>query len=171
MILESVRIDWDKCDEKDIAFAILCDALEDKTLAYRLAYRKSEKDAAKFYETPRFNAITKEENKNELLKMLDKLDQALSDGNLEPKDALKMQTDIRVKLNDKFEMEESQKQKRIIVVPSKHDIVCPTTNRECNYWASKKACCRHYGLIDPQENNDSQNSNDVEPSLNDNNDE
>ena len=27
-------------------------------------------------------------------------------------------------LNDKFEMEESQKQKRIIVVPSKHDIVC-----------------------------------------------
>ena len=40
MILESVRIDWDKCDEKDIAFAILCDALEDKTLAYRLAYRK-----------------------------------------------------------------------------------------------------------------------------------
>ena len=111
MILESVRIDWDKCDEKDIAFAILCDALEDKTLAYRLAYRKSEKDAAKFYETPRFkklldvlepfgignvnnNAITKEENKNELLKMLDKIDQALSDGNLEPKDALKMQTDI-----------------------------------------------------------------------------
>ena len=51
MILESVRIDWDKCDEKDIAFAILCDALEDKTLAYRLAYRKSEKDAAKFYDT------------------------------------------------------------------------------------------------------------------------
>lgn len=43
MILESVRIDWDKCDEKDIAFAILCDALEDKTLAYRLAYRKSER--------------------------------------------------------------------------------------------------------------------------------
>ena len=188
MILESVRIDWDKCDEKDIAFAILCDALEDKTLAYRLAYRKSEKDAAKFYETPRFkklldvlepfgigkvnnNAITKEENKNELLKMLDKIDQALSDGNLEPKDALKMQTDIRVKLNDKFEMEESQKQKRIIVVPSKHDIVCPTTNRECNYWPSRKACCRHFGLIDPQENNYSQNNNDVEPSLNNNSDE
>ena len=57
MILESVRIDWDKCDEKDIAFAILCDALEDKTLAYRLAYRKSEKDAAKFYETPRFKKL------------------------------------------------------------------------------------------------------------------
>ena len=87
MILESVRIDWDKCDEKDIAFAILCDALEDKTLAYRLAYRKSEKDAAKFYETPRFkklldvlepfgignvnnNAITKKRTKTSFSKCL-----------------------------------------------------------------------------------------------------
>lgn len=185
MVLETVRTDWEKCSEKDIAFAILCDALEDKTLAYRLAYRKSDKDAANFYETPRFkklldtlepfgignidsNAITKEENKNELLKMLDKIQVEVDRGNLDMKDALKMQTDIRVKLNDKFEMEESQKQKRIIVVPSKHDVVCPHTQRECSYWPTRKACVRHFGFIDPQE---SQANKEVEPSLNDNDDE
>ena len=168
VVLDTVRTDWQSVSEKDIAFAILCDVLEDKTLAYRLAYRKSEKEAESFYNTPRFkkllnvlepfgvgivdtNAITKEENKGELLKMLDRIDNLLNTGDLEPKDAIKMQTDIRVKLNDKFEMEESQKQKRIIVVPSKHDIVCPMTHRECNYWPTKKACCTHFGLIDPTE--------------------
>lgn len=168
IVLDTVRTDWQSVSEKDIAFAILCDVLEDKTLAYRLAYRKSEKEAESFYNTPRFkkllnvlepfgvgivdtNAITKEENKGELLKMLGRIDELLNNGDLEPKDAIKMQTDIRVKLNDKFEMEESQKQKRIIVVPSKHDIVCPMTHRECNYWPTKKACCTHFGLIDPTE--------------------
>lgn len=168
MVLETVRADWEKADEKDVAFAILCDAFEDKTLAYRIAYRKTDKEADKFYQTPRFkkllevlepfgignvnnNAITREENKNELLKMLDKIQEAVSRHEIETKDALKMQTDIRVKLNDKFEMEESQKQKRIIVVPSKHDIVCPMTRRECNFWPTRKACVKHFGLIDPQE--------------------
>jgi len=167
-VLDTVRVDWDRCSEKDIAFAILCDTLEDKSLAYRLAYKKSDKNASDFYNTPRFKkllgvlepfgvgsvnntSITREENKNELLKMLDRIKVALNNGELEPKDALKMQTDIRVKLNDKFEMEESQSQKRIIVVPSKHDIVCPHTNRECTFWPTKRACVRHFGLPDPQE--------------------
>jgi len=188
MILETVRMDWQSVSEKDIAFVILCDALEDKSLAYRLAYRKSEKDAESFYQTPRFkklldalepfgigtvdnNSITREENKNELLKMLDKIQVEVDNGRLETKDALKMQTDIRVKLNDKFDMEESQKQKRIIVVPSKHDIVCPRTNMECNYWPTKKACIRHFGLIDPTEDKQNNKTNEVEPSLNDNNNE
>lgn len=182
VVLEAVRTDWQSVSEKDIAFAILCDAMEDKSLAYRLAYRKSEKEADAFYKTPRFkklldalepfgvgsldnSSITKEENKSELLKLLGKIDDMLASNDLDPKDAIKMQTDIRVKLNDKFEMEESQKQKRIIVVPAKHDIVCPRTNRECNYWPTKKACCLHFGLIDPLEDDGKEKKEDVvEPS-------
>lgn len=166
LVLNTIRVEWQAASEKDIAFAILCDSIEDKSLAYRLAYRKSEKNADEFYATPRFkklldalapfgigninnSSITKEENKSELLKLLEKVDNLYLSGDLEAKDAVKMQTDIRVKLNDKFEMEESQKQKRIIVVPSKHDVICPTTNRECNFWPTKKACIQHFGLIDP----------------------
>lgn len=170
IILDSVRPDWQSVSEKDIAFAVLCDTFEDKNFAYRIAYRSTGKEAEEFYNRPRFkklldalepfgvgivdnNTITKEENKSELLKLLGRIDDMLASNDLDPKDAIKMQTDIRVKLNDKFEMEESQKQKRIIVVPAKHDIVCPKTNRECNYWPTKKACCNHFGLIDPSENN------------------
>lgn len=168
MVLETVRSDWDKASEKDIAFAILCDAIEDKTLAYRLAYRRSDKDADSFYKTPRFkklldtlepfgigsidsNSITKEQNKGDLIKLLARVQALGENGGLEVKDALKLEGDLRVKLNDKFEMEESQKQKRIIVVPSKHDIVCPMTRRECNFWPTRKACVKHFGLIDPQD--------------------
>jgi hypothetical protein len=171
MILDTIRLEWQSVSERDIAFAILCDTIFDKTLAYRLAYHKSEKDAENFYNTPRFKKLlailepfgvgmvtssqmTREQNKSELLKLLSKVTELYENGKLDAKDAVKMETDIRVKLNDKFEMEESQKQKRIIVVPAKHDVVCPTTNRECNFWPSKPACCTHYGLIDPNADSD-----------------
>lgn len=176
MVIDAVRPDWAAVSEKDIVFAILYDALEDKTLAYRMAYHKSEKDANKFYDSPRFRklrnmleplgigtvndkSITREENKAELFKMLSKIEQMFEEGTIDAKDALKMQADIRVKLNDKFDMEESQKPKRIIVVPSKHDVVCPTTNRECNFWPTKKACVKHFGLIDPFESTENTNNN------------
>lgn len=167
LILESARNDWQSVTEKDIVFAILCDVFEDKTLAYRMAYRKTEKDAEAFYKTPRFKkfltllepfgigsvdstTITREQNKGDLIKLLARVQALGENGGLEIKDALKLEGDLRVKLNDKFEMEESQRQKRIIIVPSKHDVICPTTHRECNYWPTRKACVRHFGLIDPQ---------------------
>jgi hypothetical protein len=184
MILDTIRLEWQSVSERDIAFAILCDTIFDKTLAYRLAYHKSEKDAENFYNTPRFKKLlailepfgvgmvtssqmTREQNKSELLKLLSKVTELYENGKLDAKDAVKMETDIRVKLNDKFEMEESQKQKRIIVVPAKHDVVCPTTNRECNFWPSKPACCTHYGLIDPNADGDKETN--VEQENTDNN--
>ena len=125
------------------------------------------KDA--LYETPRFKkmlaalepfgvgvvnvtAITKEQNKNDLIKLLERVQMLGESKAIDIKDALKMEGDLRVKLNDKFEMEETQKQKRIIIVPSKHDIVCPHTNRECNFWPSKAACMKHYQLKEVKEN-------------------
>ena len=167
IILDSVRGEWSKVTAEDVAFAALCDTFEDKNFAYRIAYgKKGDGDA--LYETPRFKkmlvalepfgvgvvnvtAITKEQNKNDLIKLLERVQMLGESKAIDIKDALKMEGDLRVKLNDKFEMEESQKQKRIIVVPSKHDIVCPMTHRECNYWPTKKACCTHFGLIDPME--------------------
>ena len=92
--------------------------------------------------------ITKEENKAELIKMLDDIDDALQKKQIAFKDAMSLKRDIRVKLNDKFEMEESTKEKRIIIVPQKHDYVCPHTNRECSKMPSKEACMEYYGLIE-----------------------
>lgn len=153
---------------EDVAFAALCDTFEDKNFAYRIAYGKKG-DGYALYETPRFKkmlaalepfgvgvvnvtAITKEQNKNDLIKLLERVQMLGESKAIDIKDALKMEGDLRVKLNDKFEMEETQKQKRIIIVPSKHDIVCPHTNRECNFWPSKAACMKHYQLKEVKEN-------------------
>ena len=69
------------------------------------------------------NSVTSEQNKTELIKLLQRIQTLADKKEISKRDAVKMEADIRVKLNDKFEMEESQKQKRIIVVPQKHDCV------------------------------------------------
>lgn len=92
--------------------------------------------------------ITFEENKQGLIKLLKKTKQAEEDGLMETKDALKLQADIRVKLNDKFDTAESTENKHIIVVPSKHDIICPHTNYECTFMPTKEACIKYYNLKD-----------------------
>lgn len=166
-ITNSLKKEWPKITEKDISFVILCDTIADKGLAYKLAYDKDIESAkAKdYYNTKQITAIlnalapygigvvnedtiTKEQNKAELIQLLDKIKNLADNKMIALKDAVKMEADIRVKLNDKFEMDLSNKQKRIIVVPQKHDIVCPKTNMECNYWPSKTACMKHYNLKD-----------------------
>lgn len=162
IVLETMRSEWPDITAKDIVFAVLCDSFEDKDFAFRVAYEKKgdgkgqcdKKEFKSLLSTLEpfgvgmvsSSAITKEQNKQDLVKLLGRVQSLGNDGELELKDALKLEGDLRVKLNDKFEMEESQKQKRIIVVPSKHDIICPNTNRECNFWPTKSACIKHYNL-------------------------
>ena len=64
--------------------------------------------------------------------------------------ASKVVLDARVKLNDKFNIEEAEGQKRIIIVPQKHDIICKWTQRGCSSMPSKEACMKYYKLIDAE---------------------
>ena len=92
--------------------------------------------------------ITFEENKQGLIKLLNQITKAKADGIMDTKDAFKLETDIRVKLNDKFDTAESTENKHIIVVPSKHDTICPHTNYECTFMPTKEACMKYYNLKD-----------------------
>ena len=92
--------------------------------------------------------ITFEENKQGLIKLLNQITKAKADGIMDTKDAFKLETDIRVKLNDKFDTAESTENKHIIVVPSKHDIICPHTNYECTFMPTKEACMKYYNVKD-----------------------
>ena len=84
--------------------------------------------------------ITREENKQRLIDMLDEIEQGRLRGEISFKDAMALQRDIRVKLNDKFEMEKSDKERRVIVIPAKHLYVCPHTNRESAAICLPKRC-------------------------------
>lgn len=90
--------------------------------------------------------ITFEENRREMELLLKKTQQSMDDGLVDPKDALKIMADIRVKLNDKFKVE-SKKQDRMIVVERKFSFVCPHTRREC-YQLDKDFAMKKWNLIE-----------------------
>ena len=92
--------------------------------------------------------ITFEENRREMELLLKKTQQSMDDGLVDPKDALKIMADIRVKLNDKFKVE-SKKQDRMIVVERKFDFVCPHTRHEC-YQLDKEFAMSKWNLIEKQ---------------------
>lgn len=90
-------------------------------------------------------AITFEENRDALIKYLGEIQKLMNEKKIDPKDGMKMMTDIRLKLNDKFNIKEAQVEQRIIVQP-KFSHICDYTHKECwlmtEDWAKK-----HYHLI------------------------
>ena len=163
-ILASVRTIWAEVSEKDIAFAVLCDTFEDKNIAYSLAYNSECQDIETFLSSKNIErlmavlkpfgigrtitaeSLTGEENKQGLIDMLRLIPESVASGELSKRDALKLEADIRVKLQDKFDVETSEEQHRIIIVPQKKDMICPHTHRECTQWPSKEDCIKHYKI-------------------------
>lgn len=97
------------------------------------------------------NIITKEDNKTALLSMIDEINQGYAQGKISFADKAKLISQIRFRLNDKFQLEASAADRRIIVVPAKNLYICPHTNRECSNIPSKEICMKYYGLIDPNQ--------------------
>lgn len=91
--------------------------------------------------------ISFEENKAELIKMLKDIDDAVTDGLIEVKDAMKMKVDIRTKLNDKFGASEKSDEQRIVVVPPKFNHICEKTRTEC-WLQTKEFAMEYWGLIE-----------------------
>ena len=95
--------------------------------------------------------ITFEENRREMELLLKKTQQAMDDGLVDPKDALKIMADIRVKLNDKFKVESKQRE-RTIIVQRKFDYICPKNHVEC-YQLDKDFAMKKWNLIENTQNN------------------
>lgn len=94
---------------------------------------------------------TKEDNKAALLAQIDEIEKAFNDGNISFKDKSAQISAIRFRLQDKFELEKSEKEQRIIVVPAKHLFICPRTNRECSNMPPKEVCMKYYDLVERKE--------------------
>lgn len=90
-------------------------------------------------------AITFEENRDALIKYLNDIQGLMKEKKIDPKDGLKMMTDIRLKLNDKFNIKEAQVEQRIIVQP-KFSHICDYTRKEC-WLQSREFAMKHWHLI------------------------
>lgn len=96
----------------------------------------------------RKKSYTKEDNKAALLAQIDEIEQAFKRGEISFKDKSAQIYAIRFRLQDKFDMEHSDTERRIIVVPAKHLFICPHTNRECSNMPPKEVCMKYYNLVE-----------------------
>lgn len=73
--------------------------------------------------------ISVEENKEALIQLLATIKRMKTEGEIDAKDAVKLETDIRIKLNDKFE-NTTEKSEKIVIVNSKYNDICPYCHHE-----------------------------------------
>lgn len=135
---------------RDIAYVLLCKHIEEPAMAYRIlfgldkdfspeygntydqtsaiSYLKSyidiNLDEGVHKKREMSDDISFEENKAEMIKLIEEAKQAREDGTMKTSDSLKIQSDLRVKLNDKFNVAD-ETQEQMIIVNTKYNDICP----------------------------------------------
>lgn len=90
-------------------------------------------------------SITFDENKKALIDLIEKTQKQAAAGEIEMKDALKIEADIRVKLNDKFKVQDDTKDK-VVIVEKKYNHIC-RYGYEC-YLPTKEELMEQYNLVE-----------------------
>ena len=157
---------------RDICFVILKDVFEDSMLAYKSlfgndsdfdsaylpAYERTASieylkmcipsimDASKDEGKQEYKDITFDENKEEIIKLIEKTKQAELEGKIEVEKSLKIQADLRCKLNDKFKVQEEDRD-QMIIVNTKYTGVCEFCGHEVEKM-TKEIAMKKFNLIE-----------------------
>lgn len=92
------------------------------------------------------DSLSFDENKAEMIKLIKATQKAEAAGEIEAKDSLRIQADLRTKINDRFKVAEDS-QSNVIVVPKKCNMICEKFRVEC-YLPTKEDLMEQYGLIE-----------------------
>lgn len=149
-ILSKAKTEGIDAKVRDICFALLCEHLDDKVTAFRSLFDKEAKmsdsqvdnyvksNKVKYLTTAiqpyikrpktkveksKENRITFDENLTYMLNIKKETEEAMRNGEMDKKDALKILADITVKLNDKFNVSEDVKE-QLVIVEEKFNDVC-----------------------------------------------
>jgi hypothetical protein len=156
---ETVRV-------RDIAYSLLSRMFSDGATAYRCLfgedgyeeyandemrnklddYMTQEGYIRSFSTDADTGGISFEENKSALTKMISDIEHDMEDGLIEKKDGYARIADIRYKLNDKFKVEEAQKDK-MVIVEKKYNHICERFRCEC-YLPTKEDLMEMYNLVE-----------------------
>ena len=158
---------------RDVCFVFLCRFLDDKVTAFRSLFDKDgkmhESQISNYIKSEKIlyleetlkgielkgskqkrrkvegEDITFDENLAYMLKLKKETEEAMNDGKIDKKDALKILADITVKLNDKFNISEEHKE-QMVIVNCKYNAVC-----ECGkelYIPTKEDLMEKYNLVE-----------------------
>ena len=146
---------------RDISFVILSKHFEDASVAYKAVFGSDANEGTieSYIESnglvggkkkgkKKFNEeddITFDENKAEIIKLIKETQKALEEGKIKSADALKIQADLRVKLNDKFSVTDNNKD-NLVQVLVKYNSICQC-GREI-YVPTKEELMEKYNLTE-----------------------
>lgn len=172
-IIEDASKKGFKIGVRDIAFVILLDAFENEDIAYKCLFgsesgfmqeyasvyaRTGAVEYIKDYidilssnngsrsKKQDVDDITFDENKAYMIKLKKDTEEAMANGEIEKKDALKILADISVKLNDKFNVKDANEERQVVIVQNKFNAIC-----ECGreiYVPTKEEMMKKYNLIE-----------------------
>ena len=158
---------------RDIAFVVLLDAFENEDIAYKCLFgsesgfmqeyasvyaRTGAVEYIKDYidilsanngsrsKKQDIDDITFDENKAYMIKLKKDTEEAMANGEIEKKDALKILADISVKLNDKFNVKDANEDRQVVIVQNKFNAIC-----ECGreiYVPTKEEMMKKYNLVE-----------------------
>jgi hypothetical protein len=166
---------------RDIAYVFLSRVFSDPALVYKLIFGDEDRDgyahsftitfltsyinsnypktksSAPTQEIKKVSSkrdITFDENKAYMLYLKDEVEKSMEAGDIEKKDALKLLAELSVKLNDKFNVSDNNKE-QLVVVNTKYDDICPYCSHEVTRNViSKEEAMKMYGLIEKVDNNE-----------------
>ena len=172
-IIEDASKKGFKIGVRDIAFVVLLDAFENEDIAYKCRFgsesgfmqeyasvyaRTGAVEYIKDYidilsanngsrsKKQDIDDITFDENKAYMIKLKKDTEEAMANGEIEKKDALKILADISVKLNDKFNVKDANEDRQVVIVQNKFNAIC-----ECGreiYVPTKEELMKKYNLVE-----------------------
>lgn len=160
---------------RDISYVLLCMHFDDSLVAYKCIFGNDYDYNQEYHTTydqtammaylktyveftllndkkkkKKSEDISFEENKEYMLNLKRQTEEAMSAGEIDKKDGLKILTDISVKLNDKFNVSDSS-QEQLVVVNTKYDAVCPSCGREISRRPiTKDEAMEMYNLVEKE---------------------
>lgn len=156
---------------RDMSYALLCRFFVDKNVVYRSVFGAATNDAEiDLYDQSKQMAFLKsylkdvepssnttrkkkesdisfDENKEEMIKLIKETQDAMDRGEIEAKDGLKIQADLRVKINDKFGVREESTE-QLVLVNCKYNEIC-SCGKEI-YIPTKEDLMEKYNLVEKQ---------------------
>lgn len=158
-IIEAGSVAGHQIIVRDVSFVLLCRMYDERDLAYKSLFPDQD-DYANYIKQAKIkwlqdymsksffeddNTITFDENKKAMLDLIEETQKRLANGEIEAKDALKIEADLRVKLNDKFKIQSETKEK-VVIVEKKYNMICKH-GYEC-YLPTKTDLMEMYDLVE-----------------------
>lgn len=180
-IIDDCKVAGHEVGIRDVSFAYLCYAFEDAKVAYRALFgndadfdpeqfdsycKESSIEYLRAYISANYplkrkgrpssdeiDNITFEENRQGIISLISQTEDAIQNKQIAKKDGLKILADLRVKLTDKFNIQDEQIE-QMVVVEKKYNAVCEHCHHEI-YIPTKEELIEQYNLV---ERNDDRNN-------------